>query len=442
MADGILRTIADVGEAYDRGLSPVSLVQNCLDRIEGTNSVFNAMLFVDRDEVLAEAGRVEAEIGSGYRKGPLHGVPIAVKDVIDVKGWPTTCGSKLFEANVAEEDAVCVKRLRDAGAIIIGKTNLHELTAGTHDNPWLGKVVNPLSSEYGTGGTSSGSAAAVSAGYCVAALGTDTGGSNRSTAAATGLIGYKPKNGVIENLGVWPTAPSLDTIGPIASSVDDVWIVHQALKGEGDLNLDRVDLSGLRIGLCEDFSASLDPAVQHAHERWMQQAADSGVKFVEARFALAEELKDAGLAILTYEFAKHYHPLVDKAPENVSDQVKAFIAQGMKVNDNDYREALGFRNHARAVFDLTFSNVDLLASPVAPGLAPRLTDEMTQVGPDHVPYGLAGGVFRRWANVVGLPSLALPLHIAGSLPASIQICSISHSERQHFAACKALGQLS
>lgn len=163
-------------------------------------------------------------------------------------------------------------RLREAGAIIIGKTNLHELTAGGHDNPWFGKVVNPLDPARGTGGTSSGSAAAVSAGYCIAAIGTDTGGSNRST-AATGLVGFKPVGGSIPRAGVRPTAPSLDAIGPIASSVEDTWFVYAALEGCTDFRLEEVATSDIRIGLCPDLHLGepIDPAVALAQDAWLRK---------------------------------------------------------------------------------------------------------------------------------------------------------------------------
>ena len=179
------------------GFRPWKSWKRCLDRIRQLNEQIRAMIFVDEAEALEAALQAEREIRSGQKRGPLHGVPIAVKDVIDVKHWPTTAGSRLFENHIAQETAICIANLQAAGAIIIGKTNLHELCVGGHENPWYGKVANPLDPDRGTGGTSSGSAAAVAAGFCLAAVGTDSGGSNRSPAAATGLFGYKPTNGLI-----------------------------------------------------------------------------------------------------------------------------------------------------------------------------------------------------------------------------------------------------
>jgi aspartyl-tRNA(Asn)/glutamyl-tRNA(Gln) amidotransferase subunit A len=400
------------------------------------------MIFVGREGALDDARQAEVELRSGRKRSGVHGIPIAVKDVIDVASWPTTSGSRLFEGHVAAADAVCVKNLRDAGAIIIGKTNLHELTGGGHDNPVFGKVVNPLDPSRGTGGTSSGSAAAVLAGYCVAAIGTDTGGSNRSTAAATGLVGFKPTNGVIDAAGVRPTAPTFDTIGPIAASVEDARLVHFAMRGTVAPAQGKFSLAGLRVGLCPElYSAEVDPAVSTAHEMLLRSATNAGALIRTLRFPLAAEVKEAGRIILCHEFASEYGRLVEKHPDRVGKAVHAFVADGASIAADAYKSALLFRNQARDEFLRLMTEVDALATPVAPGLAPRLSDEMTAVGSQFVPYGLAGGSFRRWANFFGVPALTLPLPIRHSLPASIQISTQPNMENLLFSVCNALSQL-
>lgn len=433
------QSIGDIQRRFAAGLSTVSFIEGCFERIERNNDQIKAMIFVAREQALEDAGRLDAELRSGRRRGPLHGIPIAVKDVIDVKGWPTTSGSQLFRGHVAEEDAACIRNLRAAGAVIVGKTNLHELTAGNHENPWFGKVVSPLDPTRGTGGTSSGSAAAVAAGYCVAAIGTDTGGSNRSTAAATGLFGFKPTNGRGDPSGVRPTAPSLDTIGPIANSVEDARLVHFAMQGAEAPEPLAVALSGLRIGLCPDLhAAAVDPVVADAQALWLARLQAAGVQVRTLEFPLAGKVMEAGLVILQYEFAAQYGALVESAPQDVGAAVSGFIAAGRAMDATDYQAAVAFRSHAQAIFLDLMSAVDLLAAPVAPGLAPRLTDEMTAVGPDFVPYGLAGGTFRRWANFLGLPTLAMPLPTQGGLPASLQISTRPDTEATLFSICEAL----
>jgi len=348
----------------------------------------------------------------------------------------------LFDGTVAARDAVCVANLRAAGAIIIGKANLHELTAGNHDNPWHGKVVNPLDPERGTGGTSSGSAAAVAAGFCVAAIGTDTGGSNRSVAAATGLVGFKPTQGVIDAAGALPTAPSFDTIGPITSSVVDARAVHCAMLGVAEPIPVDVALADITIGVCPDlYQAAVDPAVAAAHERFLRSAEKAGAQLRSMSFRHAAEVREAGLTILMYEFTQRYRNLVETYPERVGAEVQAFLSKGSEISEIAYKSALSYRAAIDGEFDSLLSEVNVLATPVVPGFAPRLSDELTAVGSEFVPYGLAGGHFRRWVNFFGVPTLAMPLPIEGSLPASIQITTRKNTENYLFSVCNTLSRL-
>jgi aspartyl-tRNA(Asn)/glutamyl-tRNA(Gln) amidotransferase subunit A len=441
MAEFVPRTIAKLQRDFAEGLSPVDVIEACLARIEKDNPLNRAMIFVAHEQALEEARRAEVELRADKRRGPLHGVPMAVKDVIDVRGWPTTSGSKLFDGHVAENDAACVTNLRAAGAIVIGKTNLHELTAGGHDNPWFGKVVNPLDHSRGTGGTSSGSAAAVAAGFCVAAIGTDTGGSNRSPAAATGLVGFKPTNGIIDHAGVRATAPTLDAIGPITTSVEDARLIHFAMQGIKEPVRQEIGIAGLVVGLCPDLYASaVDPAVARAHDAWLGSLSDAGAVVRMFPFSLAAEVREAGETILAYEFASQYARLIEQRPQSVGNAVVDFVSNGLSIDEKSYGSALAFRTRARDEFARLLSTVDALATPVTPGLAPRLIDEMTKVGPDFVPYGLAGGSFRRWANFLGVPAFAMPLQSDDGLPASIQISTMPDTDSALFSICATLRQ--
>ncbi|MBO9101314.1 amidase [Rhizobium sp. K1/93] len=442
MAKYIPQTIAQIHSSFADDMSPVTLVEDCLRRIDELNDSNGAMIFVARNEALEEARQAEAAMRAGKRLGPLHGIPIAVKDVIDVRGCPTTAGSRLFETAEAEDDAVCVANLRAAGAIIIGKANLHELTAGNHDNPWFGKVVNPLDTERGTGGTSSGSAAAVAAGFCVAAIGTDTGGSNRSVAAATGLVGFKPTNGAVDADGTLPTAPTFDSIGPITTCVADARLVHYSMMGICAPSEISLSLSEITIGVCPDlYDAAIDPAVAAVHEKFFASAQSAGAQVKVLSFRHAREVREAGLTILMYEFTSRYHGLVATFPERVGAAVQNFLSKGAEISEKAYQSALAYRMKIDWEFEELLSEVNVLATPVVPGLAPRLSDEMTAVGSGFVPYGLAGGHFRRWANFFGMPTLAMPLLTPGPLPASIQITTPKNTENYLFSVCNALSRL-
>jgi aspartyl-tRNA(Asn)/glutamyl-tRNA(Gln) amidotransferase subunit A len=441
MAKPFPQTIAEAQGSFLEGLSPLDIVAACLDRIQERNDKLGAMIFVARSDALEEAQEAEAAIRAGKRIGALHGIPVAVKDMIDVRGWKTTGGSRLFDGNDALSDASCVANLRSAGAIIIGKSNLHELTAGNHDNPWYGKVVNPLDADRGTGGTSSGSAAAVAAGFCFAAIGTDTGGSNRSTAAATGLVGFKPTNGVIDPTGTMPTAPTFDTIGPITRNVADARLLHYAMAGIDPPEEKSVSVVGMRIGLCPDlYAAAVDPAIAAAHETFLTCSRSAGAQFHVLPFRSAREVRETGLTILAYEFTAHYGQLVEAHPERVGAAVRDFLLNGASISEAAYQSALAYRAEIQSEFERLFLEVDVLVTSVVPGLAPRLSDELTAVGGDFVPYGLAGGHFRRWANFFGVPTIAIPVRIPGALPASIQITTPKNTENYLFSACEALSR--
>lgn len=425
MRSGLSGSVEELSEKIASGVSPVTIVEGCLERVHTLNGQIRAMIFVNEADALDAALQAEREIQSGRRRGPLHGVPIAIKDVIDVEHWPTTAGSRLFRNRVAQHTAACVANLQAAGAIIIGKTNLHELCAGGHDNPWFGKVVNPLDPSRGTGGTSSGSAAAVAAGFCAAAIGTDSGGSNRSPAAATGLFGYKPTNGLIDTQGVMGIAPSLDCVGVLARSVRDVRLVTEALAGKrlsAQEGRGSARTTGMTIGVCPELTgAPVDGSVETALAALLDRPM---VRKVEISFDDREEFVAAGLAILQYEFAKIYRDPIERNPDLVGDAVRAFAQDGIGIGADAYERAVSIRERVRRRFMTEIAGLDVLAIPTVPGSAPRLADELTQVNGEMVSWGMAGGRFRRWANMLGMPALAVPLDVPGSLPVSVQLAAL------------------
>src|SRR6202050_404143 len=215
-----------------RHLSPVEVTRTVLERIERLNSSLRAFITVMADSALADALAAEIEIGAGRWRGPLHGVPIALKDLIDTAGVRTTSGSALQKQRIPQADAHVVRRLKQAGAVLVGKNNLHEFAyGGSSLVSYFGDVHNPWDTSRIAGGSSGGSAAAVAAGLCFAALGTDTGGSVRQPAALCGTVGWKPTYGRVSNLGVLPLAPSLDHVGPLTRGVEDCATVLEAIAG-------------------------------------------------------------------------------------------------------------------------------------------------------------------------------------------------------------------
>ena len=216
-----------------RRVSPVELTKDCLARIEKLNPALNVFITVTAESALAEARRAEDEIQRGEWRGPLHGIPIALKDLIDVAGQPTTAASNLFRNRVAAEDADVVKHLKTAGAVFLGKQNLHEFAyGGSSMISAYGPVRNPWNLQHIAGGSSGGSAASVAAGLCYAAIGTDTAGSVREPAALCGVVGFKPTYGLVNMRGIFPLSQSYDYAGPITRTVPDATLVLQAIVGE------------------------------------------------------------------------------------------------------------------------------------------------------------------------------------------------------------------
>lgn len=369
--------------------------------------------------------------------GPLNGTTFVAKDLIDVAGLPTTGGSHLFDAAPAATDAPVVAALQAAGAVVLGKSNMHELAVGGARNPWLGQVVNPLSSAHGTGGTSSGSVAAVAAGFCDFALGTDSGGSNRSTAAATGLYGFKPTNGVLPLAGVLPISSTLDTVGLVARDARMLARAFAALTGE------QVEagttLRGRIFARPIGFHGPVDATVEMALERATAAIADGGGNVVPIEFADPSALREAGRDILRHEFHRHYADAIAEHPDRVGTDVRTFLEAARQVSSSRYDDALQLVGEHRLNWHRQLQDIDALLLPAAPGLAPRLEDEHTRVGDHWVPYGAAGAELRMWANTIGLPAVAIPVRRGGGLPASVQIAARPHDDALLLQLAAALG---
>src|SRR5438105_8805273 len=215
-----------------RQITSPQITADCLQRIEVDNARLNAFIRVTADEAREQAREADREMAAGHDRGPLHGVPISIKDVLDIRGIPTTAASRVREGHVADRDATAIAHLRQAGAVFIGKTNLHEFAFGTtNEDSAFGPARNPYDVSRSPGGSSGGSAASVAAGMALATLGTDTGGSIRIPAAACGLVGLKPRHGELSTDGIVPLSRRLDHVGPLARTVTDAWLVYHALRG-------------------------------------------------------------------------------------------------------------------------------------------------------------------------------------------------------------------
>ncbi len=409
-----------------RKVSPVELTQECLARIAAKNPTLNAFITVAEETALIQAREAEAEIMRGNWRGPLHGIPIAVKDIIDITGLSTTAASNLFKNRMATEDAEVVTRLRGAGTVLLGKQNMHEFAyGGSSVISAYGPVRNACNQEYIAGGSSGGSATAVAVGLCFASLGTDTAGSVREPAALCGVVGLKPTFDLVSTRGVFPLAPSFDHIGPITRTAGDAAPLLQAIAGDcGDDSQISRDTSSLRIGVPRNFFyQDLDAEVA--------TAAEEALRAIQSLTAFVREVHldvnpDRTLQAAE-SFAVHAE-YVSSAPELYQPETLRRILSGEHTSQTEIQKLRSELKKSRQEIQQVFDGVDLIITPTTPIPAPRLAD--LQANPDQLrPYEILLLRNTRPFNVWGLPAISVPCGITkNGLPMGLQIAGAPGSD--------------
>jgi aspartyl-tRNA(Asn)/glutamyl-tRNA(Gln) amidotransferase subunit A len=408
-------------------LSPFELVRVFLERIERLNPRLNAYLTVLGDAAAAEARQAEREIARGGWRGPLHGIPIALKDNIWTRGVRTTAGSKILADFVPAEDAAIVARLRAAGAIVLGKTHLHEFAYGvTSNNVHYGPAHNPYDLERIPGGSSGGSAIAVAAGLCAAAVGTDTGGSIRIPAALCGVVGFKPAFGVVPVEGIVPLCASLDHAGPLARRVGDAVLMYEAMRGAAGgrkvggaahagpparLRGGRAAGRGLRVGWPRDYffhriAPEVLAAARAARGVWEKR----GVRFTEVELPQLDAANRATLPIALAE-AYQYHHAAGYFPARAaeySEDVRARLEKGAGITAADYLDAREICRRSAEEFRKCGERVDAVLAPTVPIAAPRIGQERVDIAGTQ--EDVRGALLRlcRPANLWGAPAISIP----------------------------------
>ena len=427
-----LETIVELSLRLRRKeISPAELTCACLDRIEKLNPTLNAFITVTDESALAEARAAEVEIARGEWRGPLHGIPIAIKDLIDTAGTGTTAASAVFERRVPTEDAEVVKRLRRAGAVILGKNNLHEFAyGGSSLVSFFGDVHNPWNAAHIAGGSSGGSAAAVAAGLCYAAIGTDTAGSIREPAALCGCVGIKPTYGRVSARGVIPLAWSLDHVGPLAATVGDAAAVLQAIAGYDPLDVGsayvpasdyvsalREGTKTLRVGIPRaHFYDDLDDEIRAAMEKALAVIATLVGEVREMQIEVSSDR-----TVQAAESFAYHADNVARVPELYQPETLRRIRSGEKISAAEYilrrRELDLERRRARNIF----AKVDVLVTPTTPIAAPAIAD----LKKDPAALRPAELILLRNTrpfNVCGLPAISVPCGFTKSgLPIGLQI---------------------
>lgn len=409
----------------EKKVSPVELTEACLRRIEERDPELNAFITVTSDVALEQARAAEAHIRQGLWLGPLHGIPIALKDLVDTANLRTTAGSNLFRNRVPMVDAEVVCRLKAAGAIFLGKLNLHEFAFGASSVvSAFGPVRNPWATEYTAGGSSSGSAAAVASGMCYAAVGTDTGGSLRQPAAFCGVVGFKPTYGLVSAQGVVPLSISLDHVGPMARNVGDAALLLQAIAPPGSPDYSaQVDTSSLRIGVPRRyFYEELHPEIASAVETALQVLGGISKQTLPAGLENCVDTINNLSNLLTKTEAYAYHREHAAAtPDLYQAETLRRIQAGAEAGAETYRRSLQELGAQRRAAIRIFEVVDVLVTPTVPGtpykIAELLGDSETLRSKEQLTLRNT-----RPFNVLGLPTISVPCgRTNAGLPIGLQI---------------------
>ena len=460
-------TLADAAaEIQGGGLSPVELTELMLARIERLNPELVAYVTVAREEALADARAAEAEIRDGKYRGPLHGIPLSIKDNIATRGIRTTAGSKVLEDCVPDYDATVVARLREAGAVILGKTNMHEwANGGTTINPFYGTTRNPWDTERIAGGSSGGSAAGLAASLCLGSIGTDNGGSVRNPASLCGTVGFKPTYGRISRFGHVPGDGGFSTnhLGVFSKTVRDCALILQAIAGKDPKDPNSADepvadygegldvgIKGLRVGIVKDyFDRYMTRAVREAFTEAQRQLESLGAKLVEVEVPHLDATRFVWPCITRPENVVENLPYLTARPRDYSPRLLRQNIASMLIPADVYVAAQRIRRLLCREFDEAFEqHVDLIAAPTAAVPAPTIEESeraVMEVDGEEIRLESPGVNFRSLFttpfNLTGLPALSVNCGFsAGGLPIGLQVVGPRFREERVLRAAHAYEQ--
>ena len=433
-------TISEAASHIESGrLSPVELVNAHLDRIEQTDDRLNSFVTLLAVQAKAAAATAEAEIRSGNYRGVLHGIPIGLKDLYYTKGVRTTVGSKIMGDFVPDYDAAVTERFADAGAILLGKLQMHEFALGaTSENPHHGPAHNPWDTSRITGGSSGGSGSAVASGQCMAALGSDTGGSVRIPASACGIVGHKPTFGRISRVGVFPLSNSLDTVGSMTRSVTDAAIVMNAIAGYDERDQSCAnrpdedftrhlgkDIGGLRIGIPQEyFYDMIDDEVRAAVLQAASKLEELGARVEECSIpALNDSISISGTILLTEAAEIHLDNLRDRADDFGAD-VRGRLEEGAMNPAVTYIAAQRARTEFNRAIAESMKTYDILLAPTTAAPAPKIGEDIVEVGGQTEHKLALMPRLTRPHNICGIPTVSVPCGFSSDgLPIGMQLAA-------------------
>ena len=445
MTSELLRkTSVEVGKLIaDKEVTAVEVTQALLDHAHKLNGDVNAYISFRDEKALQEAETADQEIAAGRSRGPLHGVPMAIKDNIYVGGETTTMASKIHRDFVPEEDASVVARMKDAGIVLTGKLNMHEYAWGIdNNNPHFGAVGNPWDLEKVPGGSSGGSGAAVAADMSFNTLGTDTAGSIRIPSSACGLVGLKPTHGRVSKDGCFPLAWSLDHIGPMSKSVEDAAALFDVIAGFSPKDPTAVDVpvtptlgaldgspKDLVIGIEEDyFFRDVDSEVERLVRAQIDALVEQGaqLKKVEIPSLAISEWTELAVS-LSEASAIHHNDLVARADDFGAD-IRFLFELGELFSSVEYLQAQQARRQIKKDFAAALSEVDVIMAPTLPVMPPKIGSEFADLNGTDVDLVMAFIRYTGPSNLTGLPALSVPAGLNDGMPVGLQIIGRAFDE--------------
>ena len=417
--------IATFGRQLRAGkITAAAMTERCLERIASLDPELNTFILVAADEAQRQARDADRELAEGHDRGPLHGVPFSIKDLFDVRGTATTAASRVREGHLAAHDAPVITRLRQAGAVIIGKTNLHEFAFGTtNEDSAFGPARNPFDRSRSPGGSSGGSAASVAAGMAMATLGTDTGGSIRIPAAACGIVGLKPGYGEISADGVVPLSRTLDHVGPLALTVADAAQIYRTLAGRRAGPAEAPAARDLKVAVLRRyFCDQLADEVRERFEASLDRLRAAGVQVGEAEIPHAGLIAAIYLHLVFGDAAAYHAPTLETMPERYTPPVRLRLEAARYVMAEDYVRALNGREVLQREVDAALAGMDALLLPTLPIEAPILGAATARVGATEEPVRNLMLRLTQLFNLTGHPAISLPCgRTAAGLPCGLQL---------------------
>ncbi|MEO2142156.1 MAG: amidase [bacterium] len=437
-------------------ISPVEIIEAHLTRIDATEPVLNSFITLLADQARKAARKAEKDIQAGRYKGPLHGIPVALKDLYNTGGVRTTSGSRIFDTFIPTEDCTVAAKFHQAGAILLGKLNMHQFAYGpTGENPDYGHMHNPWNPDMVTGGSSGGSGSAAAAGQCTITTGSDTGGSIRIPAALCGIVGLKPTYGLVSRYGLSSLSWSLDHPGPMTRTVEDTAITMNVIAGHDpkDVASAKVDIpdytsaltgdvKGLRIGIVKEyFEAPLDPQVRKAVMDAISLLESMGAEIKEVSYPMFNQSQAISSTVLMAEATAYHRDLLEKDGHQLYEPVRQRLEAGLFISAAEYLRA----QQARSIFDQQgrrlLDEVDLLAGPTEPVTAPKILASKVMAGEQEV--GVVGALtqYTRPYNINGFPAISVPCGFSDDgMPIGLQLAGRPFDELTVLRAAHAYEQ--